>query len=80
MLLETAAFLGHVRFGQGVEVVLKNTDAVRNCPIPLTPTNIRSFLGLSRYYRRFIDGFSSIASPLKYLTQKRGETLLVGSL
>ncbi|XP_050387220.1 uncharacterized mitochondrial protein AtMg00860-like [Argentina anserina] len=35
-----------------------------------TPTEIRSFLGLGGYYRRFIEGFSSIASPLTKLTNK----------
>ena len=37
---------------------------------PLTPTDIRSFLGLAGYYRRFVEGFVSIASPLTTLTQK----------
>ena len=35
-----------------------------------TATDIRSFLGLAGYYRRFVEGFSSIASPLTRLTQK----------
>ena len=37
---------------------------------PLTPSDIRIFLGLAGYYRRFMDGFASIASPLTTLTQK----------
>ena len=37
---------------------------------PLTPTNIRSFLGLAGYYRTFVDGFASILSPLHILNQK----------
>ena len=43
---------------------------MKNCPRPLTPTDIRSFLGLAGYYRMFVEGFSSIASPLTTLTQK----------
>ena len=46
-------------------------DAVRTWPKPLTPTDIRCFLGLTRYYRRFVDGFLSIFSPLTALTQKK---------
>ena len=38
--------------------------------IPTSATYIRSFLGLAGYYRRFVEGFSSIASPLTRLTQK----------
>ena len=54
-----------------VEVDPKKIDAVRNWPRPLTPTDIRSFLGLAGYYRRFVDVFSSIASPFTTLTQKK---------
>ena len=45
-------------------------NAIKNWPRPLTPTEIRSFLGLSGYYRRFMDGFATIASPFTTLTQK----------
>ena len=38
--------------------------------IPKTPSEIRSFIGLAGYYRRFIEGFSSIAAPLTQLTRK----------
>ena len=40
---------------------------------PLTPFDIRSFLGLASYYRRLVEGFSSIASPLTTLTQKKAK-------
>ncbi|WMV51066.1 hypothetical protein MTR67_044451, partial [Solanum verrucosum] len=55
----------------GIEVDPKKTDVVKSFPRPLTPSDIRSLLGLAGYYRRFIDGFSSIASPLTALNQKK---------
>ena len=45
-------------------------EAVKNWPRPLTLTDIRCFLGLTGYYQRFLDCFTSIASPLTTLTQK----------
>ena len=72
-LLRLVHFLGHIIYRDDVEVYPKKTDAVRNCPRPLTPTNIRSFLCLVVYYRRFIHGFSSIVSPLKALTRNKAK-------
>ncbi|GJZ85824.1 putative reverse transcriptase domain-containing protein [Tanacetum coccineum] len=45
-------------------------EAVKNWTSPATPTEVRQFLGLAGYYRRFIEGFSKIAKPLTKLTQK----------
>ncbi|KAM6587305.1 hypothetical protein CsatA_009910 [Cannabis sativa] len=45
-------------------------EAVKNWPRPKTVTEIRSFLGLAGYYRRFVEGFSKIAMPLSELTRK----------
>nr|XP_009764989.1 PREDICTED: uncharacterized protein LOC104216593 [Nicotiana sylvestris] len=44
--------------------------AVMNWPRPITPTEIRSFMGLVGCYRKFMEGFSTLASPLTKLTQK----------
>lgn len=54
-----------------IKVDHKKTIVIRNWPKPLTPSDIRSFLGLANYYRRFVNGFSSIASSMKKLTQKK---------
>ena len=54
----------------GISVDPGKVDAVANWRRPSTVTEIRSFLGLAGYYRRFIEGFSKIALPLTKLTQK----------
>ena len=58
---------------KGIEIDPKKTDAVKSWPRPLSPIDIRRFLGLAGYYRRFVEGFSSIASPLTALTQKKAK-------
>ena len=54
-------------------VDLKKVEAIQQRPRPTTITEIRSFLGLAGYYRRFIKDFSKIAAPLTQLTQKNVE-------
>ncbi|GKE32685.1 hypothetical protein Tco_1452007 [Tanacetum coccineum] len=63
-------FLGHVIDSQGIHVDPAKIEAVKNWASPTTPTEVRQFLGLSSYYRRFIKGFSKIAKSLTELTQK----------
>ncbi|KAJ0919921.1 putative nucleotidyltransferase, Ribonuclease H [Helianthus annuus] len=63
-------FLGHVVNKDGIHVDPSKVDSIRNWPAPRTPTEIRQFLGLAGYYRRFIEDFSKIAQPLTLLTQK----------
>ena len=46
---------------------------VKNWPRPLSSSDIRIFLGLAGYYRRFVEGFASISSPLTMLTQKKAK-------
>ena len=58
---------------KGVEVDIRKTEAVKNCPKPLSPTDIRSFLGLAGHYRRFVEGFSFIAASLTALTKKKAK-------
>ena len=62
--LRLVEFLGHIISSEGVEFDPRKIKAVKNCPRTLNPTNIRSFLGLLGYYRRFLDSFASIASLL----------------
>ncbi|GJZ55639.1 putative reverse transcriptase domain-containing protein [Tanacetum coccineum] len=63
-------FLGHVIDSKGVHVDPSKIKAIKNWAAPITPTEVRQFLGLAEYYRRFIEGFSLISKPLTKLTQK----------
>ncbi|WVZ50140.1 hypothetical protein U9M48_001426 [Paspalum notatum var. saurae] len=63
--LEKVAFLGHVPGGaEGVSVDPEKVEAVSNWKTPRSATEIRSFLGLAGYYRRFMENFSKIAKPM----------------
>ncbi|GJR40039.1 putative reverse transcriptase domain-containing protein [Tanacetum coccineum] len=66
-------FLGHLIDSQGLHVDPAKIEAVKNWASPTTPTEVRQFLGLADYYRRFIQGFSKIAKPLTKLTQKNNK-------
>ncbi|GJS40374.1 putative reverse transcriptase domain-containing protein [Tanacetum coccineum] len=68
--LDSVQFLGHVIDRNGVHVDPAKIEAIRNWDAPTTPTEVRQFLGLAGYYRRFIEGFSMISKPLTKLTQK----------
>ena len=60
----------HIAFGYRIIVDTRKIEVVQSWPRPMSPTDIRSFLGLVVYYRRFVEGFSSILSPLTKLIQK----------
>ncbi|GKA99499.1 putative reverse transcriptase domain-containing protein [Tanacetum coccineum] len=62
--------LGTAQEGETIHVDPSRIEAVKNWKAPRTPTKVRSFLGLARYYRRFIGNFSKIAKSLTILTQK----------
>ncbi|GJU23989.1 putative reverse transcriptase domain-containing protein [Tanacetum coccineum] len=64
-------FLGHVIDSEGIHVDLAKIESIKDWTSPKSPTEIRQFLGLAGYYRRFIEGFSKIAKPMTKLTQKK---------
>ncbi|KAA0059508.1 DNA/RNA polymerases superfamily protein [Cucumis melo var. makuwa] len=68
--LEQVVFLGHVVSSKGVSVDPQKVEAIVNWERPISATEVRSFLGLAGYYRRFIEDFSRLALPLTALTRK----------
>jgi len=63
-------FLGHVVSKEGITMQDEKISAIRDWPPCRTITEVRAFMGLSGYYRRFIKDFSIIASPLYSLMKK----------
>nr|GFB82177.1 putative reverse transcriptase domain-containing protein [Tanacetum cinerariifolium] len=68
--LKEVQFLRHVIHGNGIHIEPSKIEALKNWKAPGTPTEVRSFLGLAGYYRRFIENFSKISKSLTILTQK----------
>ncbi|GJU59033.1 putative reverse transcriptase domain-containing protein, partial [Tanacetum coccineum] len=56
---------------EGIHVDPAKIESIKDWTSPKSPTEIRQFLGLAGYYRRFIEGFSKIAKPMTKLTQKK---------
>ena len=70
LLQRKVTFLGHVVSADGVLPNPENVSKVKTWPIPTSVTEIRQFLGLASYYRRFIQNFAAIARPMVELTKK----------
>ena len=70
MLQREVHFLGHVISGDGIRTSPSKTEVVATWPVPTKVTELRSFIGLCSYYRRFIKDFAKTAKPLHALTGK----------
>jgi len=68
--LSEVTFLGHVVSAGGVAVDPAKIEAVQAWEPPKNVKEVRSFLGLAGYYRRFVEGFSKIAQPMMNLIKK----------
>ncbi|WVZ76648.1 hypothetical protein U9M48_024604 [Paspalum notatum var. saurae] len=73
--LREVSFLGHILSEEGVAIDPSKVEDVLNWKQPETVTEIRSFLGLAGYYRRFIKDFSKTAKPMTSLTKKNAKYL-----
>jgi hypothetical protein len=68
--LKQVAFLGHVISKGGISIYPSKVQDVLSWKAPASVSDIQSFLGLSGYYRRFIEGFSKISKPMTELLEK----------
>ena len=67
---DSVDFLGHVVSKDGISVDSNKTDAIRDWPTPLDIHELRSFLGLANYYRRYVEFYAEICLPLFPLLSK----------
>ena len=63
-------YLGHLVSGQGIRPLPEKLDSIKKMPAPITPKEIKQFLGLVGYYRKFIPRFADIARPMTNLTKQ----------
>ena len=63
-------YLGHIISEEGISVDPKKIEAIKNWTTPKNVTEVRYFMGLVGYYRRFIEGFSMATHPITSLQRK----------
>jgi hypothetical protein len=70
LIKQCVEYTGHFISEQEITVDPRKIDTIRNWPPPTNVSELRSFLGLASYYRKFVEGFSVITSPLTVLLHK----------
>jgi hypothetical protein len=69
-LRRSVEFLGYKISADGIDTDSRNIQAITDWPIPRKLKEVRSFIGLYGYYRKFVEKFSDIAAPLHAMTRK----------
>ena len=77
--MEQCVYIGHIVGSGTIRPASIKLEAVHKFPVPETKKQVRTFLGLTGYYRRFIPEYSSIAAPLTDLTKKSSPNQVVWS-
>ena len=70
LLQKSVHYLGHIISEHGVATDPQKTHCVKQWPIPMCVAELRQFLGLATYYRKFVRNFAQVASPLYRLTER----------
>ena len=63
-------YIGHIALGEDITPLPEKLDSIQKMLLPKTPKEIKQFLGLIAYYRKFVPRFSDLARPLNALTRK----------
>ena len=62
-------YLGHLISGEGIKPLPEKLESIKEMPPPTTPKEVKQFLGLIGYYRKFVPRFADVSRPLTNLTR-----------
>ena len=68
---QEVSYLGHTVGNKCIQPMMDKVDSVSKFPTPITKKNVRAFLGLTGYYRKFVPKYADVAKPLTDLTKKK---------